>query len=118
MKQFISLFIATGFLTIVSVTNSKSAQPTNKPLTIASYDFDSRTCTLLDPEPGLSAPAVPNKGLHLGQNMQPIEDLIIEEKGKSFINLVLTAESGNSIYIVQSREDFMDNFILVLMWKV
>ena len=117
MKQLMScLIVATGFLAIVSIANSKSTQTTNRspeePTIIVSYEFTSHTCTLLDPEPGFKAPLVPNEDLHLRQNMGlglRIENIIIEEKDESLIEVAVNTENGNSIRIVQSQEDFRNN---------
>ena len=112
MKQFIHLFIFTGFLAIVSAANAKSTQSTDssseKPLTMVDYSFDSRTCTLLDPDPDWGVP-VPNEDLQLNQNMRSIENVIVEEKDGPFIDIIVSTKNGNSIYVMQSQEDFMDN---------
>ena len=113
MKQFIPLFIFTVFLAIVSVASAKSTQSTDssseKPLTMVDYSFENHTCTLLDPDPDLGVPVVPNEDLQLTQNMRSIENVIVEEKDGPFIDIILSTKNGNSIYIVQSQEDFMDN---------
>ena len=100
MKQ---LIIAIGFLMMVSVANSQSTQPTpsEKPSFVFSSSFNIYNCT--ESRDTVPAEDLPLSGILVGIT------LTIEERGQFFDVSIINRANGHGIYMVQSREDFMNN---------